>query len=409
MFEGGRLSGEEEQQEFENKRPGEGSQFEQALKPQRREGEGESEEQDMDEVWGKDRDFEEEPKRQPVEDHYEYYEGDSDEGNDADFKTKYQLFESDERVTTTYPDPEEEAKSCLLIPKCNKYRHASHFRGTRLFELFKVQIVKNDSSSDGSDGGSSHGSSSTLEGRLWGKIEFATPQHLDVVPFYENSITLKLEPGKIVNLPLSGPTASCPPCTDMSERLSLGFDMKFEEEELDDTLCLSAENMSWDRNMDYSPLIQRIILGKPSCLGKGPLVMAASFASYCGALATVSVEILKKGVTSCSGFVFARSCIFLSRFRLLSLEKDEARELEGSSVKLTRSVVAIPSYSSLIITAVLYDQSGKEIGRDRTAFRASRKGTYSNLIGNGSIRIGVNWKTDYADLDLETNGYYYIF
>ncbi|GER54243.1 lipid A palmitoyltransferase PagP [Striga asiatica] len=284
-----------------------------------------------------------------------YYEGDSD----SDLESDEKFMSINEKVeggcwkTPESPmvgaekegfgsEKEDGDRECLKIPLslCAKNEHGAPFKGLPVFELYKTILRRNRD----------------------------TDLQADII---------NLECGKniIALLPLSGPNPRPPLCED--NFLNLDFTIQ---------IC-GQDIFSVGHEHEDSSLFP--------------------------AWADVEVRLLDyRGGGRVSGLIVARSCIFYSRIRLLTVERPDEKKKgvmirrgggdeqgqvgSDGKIKLMRSVVTIPSYSSLIIGALLYEgDGGGRICRGKTCFPAKEKGKESKLIvynGRPTLEVSVKWK-----------------
>ncbi|XVF46659.1 hypothetical protein PTKIN_Ptkin03bG0045500 [Pterospermum kingtungense] len=359
--------------------------FEEQLPEKKRQGEGFQ--------------IEEEPKRQKVGvDERDFKEADSDDDDDGDgFTSQTTVVEAGYGDDEPFVLETELERKCLQVPRCKKFKHDFMYPGLPLFELFKVKLVHN------------HKSRSCLSGKLCGAIEVKISRDNPVpISYYRvrekdaDSITLTRD--KNINLALTGPTPR-PPIVDCCWfQLNLVF--KFDNEDVfkDGEVYENSDLFDGGHGNHKSnsvPIPFRPgAINYDSCYirrdwfgyySHHDIKLFAYYGAFMGAWATVNVKILKKGVTSFYGFICARACVFYHRIRLLSIQSEQKRELPASgSVQLTRSVVGVPCYSSLVVAAVLYDQDHNQIVRGKTFFPVASHGQGHEWIDNG-IEVTVKW------------------
>ncbi|XVF46789.1 hypothetical protein PTKIN_Ptkin03bG0056500 [Pterospermum kingtungense] len=409
---------------------GEGSSSEEVDQPEKkRPGEGE--------VGASD---EEEPKRQKVEDHKDddsmseselsetgygnnepeapfygrdFSPNDSDDDCNEDFTSIYKTVERGYGPDGYASQEEnEDGRYCLEVPRCHKFLHKSEFYGLPVVEFYKVKLILNEERNP------------SLTGKLYGAIEVLTsPENPDPISYFtvnkENAFPIHLTPGNNnINLPLCFPGTKA--LTNYTRWLEVKFAFKFEyendhkavdlfeehgffhasDEARDDGASGNHEAKSWFVSVKPNTVrqyredickIQRYFLAFPN---SDIIRVAAYYGVYDGVWATVDVNFSKEGVTKYYGFIYARPCIFFRRIRLLSLQQqNQMRDLPKSGdVKLERPVVAIPSFCSLVIAVLLYDQDGNQIIRDKAFFKALPPGrSQAQRIGEGHFNIGVKW------------------
>ncbi|GER54227.1 plant invertase/pectin methylesterase inhibitor, partial [Striga asiatica] len=183
--------------------------------------------------------------------------------------------------------------------------------------------------------------------------------------------TINLNPKEVVLLPLTSPEPRSPLYE--GQVIYLAFSLKIDDEDIfvhgqihnsnnlfpgegicrSDALVVRPHNSKALRKYG-GPIINRSLIGDPEC---DPVLMDAYYSMYDRAWTTVSVKSLLEGVSRFSGFIVARPCIFYSRICLLTVKRaDEEKKTvviqrgdEGivgidGSIKLTRSMVAVPCY-----------------------------------------------------------------
>ncbi|GER45453.1 enhanced downy mildew 1 2 [Striga asiatica] len=130
----------------------------------------------------------------------------------------------------------------------------------------------------------------------------------------------------------------------------------------------------------------RTVMGNRLC--DRILIFAHSTVVY-GAWATIKLNVLKEGVRFFHGLFYSRICLpSIQPWNKIRLQRVD-RGVVGSdgSIQVTRSVVAVPSYASLIIGAELYDceKGGEVICRGRTCFHARASGEETQLISYNGV------------------------
>ncbi|GER41685.1 beta-D-xylosidase 4 [Striga asiatica] len=354
-----------------------------------------------------------------------FYEGDSDSDSDDEFAFPGWIVEEDfwdraapmiDGVQSTDGDD----RNCDKVGLCHNHKHAASFKGLRIFELFKVRLKLNEKIR----------SAPLINSRIYGEIA-TWPQEFelenpDPICYYRVSHlqahTINLNPKEVVLLPLTSPEPRPPLYED--QVIYLAFALKIDDEDIfvhgqidnsnnlfpgegicrSDALVVRPHNSKALRKYG-GPIIRRSLVGDPEC---DPVLMDAYYSMYDGAWATVSVKMLLEGMSRFSGFIVARPCIFYSRIRLLTVKRadeekktvviqrgDEGRVGIDGSIKLTRSMVAVPCYSSLVIGAVLYEaDGGRCICRGKTFFPAKKTGEQTKLIvfdGVPTLEVSAKW------------------
>ncbi|GER54240.1 potassium channel in Arabidopsis thaliana 3 [Striga asiatica] len=345
------------------------------------------------------------------------YEGDSDSDTDDGFTTKHKVVERAFWDTANSPMAQEEdgERNCLNASRCHKDSHKAKFRGLVIFELYKVIVKLNDKIRSTP--------CSTAESTMKSRNRHRSIG-ITIRASHLKADTIDLDPYAL--LPLSGSEPRPPMCEETG--VSMYFSFKINDEDVlvafkdDDhvnrdlfpgdgvskycTFNVSALDESFLD--EYGPYIARSVVGNPST---SPILMMAYSSKYRGAWATIDVKMLNKSVKGVSGLIAARPCILYSRIRLLSLKRrDEDKTVmiersedglvgNGGSIKLTRSVVAVPSNSSLIIGAILYDRhqgDGENLScSGKTFFRAMKMGEETKIISyNGvpTLEVTARWK-----------------
>ncbi|GER54237.1 thiol:disulfide interchange protein dsbD [Striga asiatica] len=350
------------------------------------------------------------------------YEGDSDSDTDDDFTTKHKVVERAVWDTAKSPMVQEEdgERNCLGVSPCHKDSHKAKFRGLVIFELYKVIVKLNDKIR----------STPLVNSRTYGEITQPASEYWDYNPVpinyyrasHKKADTIDLDPYAL--LPLSGAEPRPPMCEETGAYMYFAFKINDEDilvaGEDDDHVnldlfpgdgvskyCDLNVSASDERYLDeYGPCIRRSVVGKPST---SPILMMAYSSKYRGTWATIDVKLLNEGFKAVSGLIAARPCIFYSRIRLLSLKRrDEDKTVmiqrsedgwvgNDGSIKLTRSLVAVPSISSLIIGAVLYDRENGEnlICSGKTFFPAMEMGEETKIIsynGAPTLKVTARWK-----------------
>ncbi|GER45455.1 mediator complex, partial [Striga asiatica] len=400
-------------------------------------GEGPSEKKRLSETEDKLQSPEEESKRSKLPDDDErddciFYEDDTDTDLDESFEEgPAECGHKDTYVAPMVDEEKQDGKRrCLQVDLCNIFQHEAAFKGLPLFELFKVKLKFNDKRRVANE--------PFKDARVCGEIvnfvqahsTIAIPDyHLDLdnpIPISYYSVSPS-EPdfvnldsdNKYTLLPLSGPNPRPP----LQKNYSLMIDfalkindeimMKDGEEHRNPQLFGNNESVnagllvqSINRKLHVrgkGPVIVRDVMGNRL---NGRILIATHCAVYEGAWANIKLKVLKEGVRFFHGFVMARPCVFYSRICLLSIQPENKIRLQrvergfvgpNGSIELTRSVVVVPSYASLIIGAALYDceKGGEVICRGRTCFYARAFGEETQLISyNGveTLQVTVNWK-----------------
>ncbi|GER45457.1 phenylalanine--tRNA ligase beta subunit [Striga asiatica] len=382
---------------------------------------------------------EEGPKRSKLPDDDErddciFFEDDTDSDLEEDFQRG--LVECGHKDTYVAPMVDEEKvdgkRRCLQDDLCNIFQHEAAFKGLPLFELFKVRLKFNDKRRDTNE--------PFRDARLCGEIVNFVQAH-STIPIADYNLDLdNLTPisyytvspsepdfvnldydNKYTLLPLAGPNPRPP--IHSNHTLSIDFALKINDElvmndgvehrnpqlfgnneSVKAGLLIQSVDMVLNDRAE-GPYIMRTVMGNRLC---DRILISAHYSVYDGAWATIKLKLLKQGVRFFHGFIMARPCVFYSRICLLSIQPGNKIRLQrgdrgvvgpDGSIELSRSVVVVPSYASLIIGAALYDceKGGEVICRGRTCFYAKESGEEIQIISyNGveTLQVTVNWKCE---------------
>ncbi|GER54239.1 protein kinase [Striga asiatica] len=349
------------------------------------------------------------------------YEGDSDSDTDEDFTTKHRIAEGVILDNAPIAQEEDGERNCLSVSRCHKDAHTAKFTGLVIFELYKVIVKLNNKIR----------STPLVNSRIYGEIVRPASEYWDYNPVpihYYSASYLKPDTIDLDNralLPLSGAEPRPPMCEETGVYMYFAFKIN------DEDILSGEDNHHENRDLfpgdgvskyfdlylpatderhidEFGPRIGRSVVGDPNT---SPVLMMAYHCMYRGAWATIDVKMLNERVKGVSGLIAARPCIFYSRIRLLSLKRrDEDKTVmiqrsedgwvgNGGSIKLTRSVVAVPCNSSLIIGAVLYDRQQGDgenlICSGKTFFPAMEMGEETKIISyNGvpTLEVTARWK-----------------
>ncbi|CAH9107273.1 unnamed protein product [Cuscuta epithymum] len=305
--------------------------------------------------------------------------------------------------------------SCWLHDKCSRYLH-NKINDLRLwsrpprdmFELYRVELVLNSKTTEATFSGELHGTIGLIDKRFEvsnsPQIYYFKVSEADSVPF---TLTYHKE---YFLVPLSGPQPR--PMLAEDDMMGIFFALKIGDKDLfedgptfkntelfgtDDEVtagCLSYNHMFVSKDPCYPKVIKHVMGGT----GSNPITLVAYYSLFFGSWANVDV-VLQNGnrvVSSFYGYVFARSCIFDTGTCLLRIGSENKREPimsdSGQRIPLTRSIVAVPWNSSLVVEAELYDQDGNLIVKGTTSSLATNSPEcHGRLIGEGAAFVDFRW------------------
>ncbi|CAH9107261.1 unnamed protein product [Cuscuta epithymum] len=340
------------------------------------------------------------------------HDSDSDWEFYEDHKQRGQIVEryseEQDKLTNHVPD------SCSATQRCSRFLHNtmedSQLWSTppkSMFELYRVELVLN-KATESTFSGELHGSiglvDQSFEVPTFPQIYYFKVSQADSVPF---NLSYRKE---FFLVPLSGPQPR--PLLEEDHMYGIFFALKIGNKDLfeDGVAFKNNEVFGTDDEVTtgvirYSPtfvsedpcdpiLVRQLVGGT----GSNPITVLAYISLFRGSWASVDV-VLRNGnrvVSSFYGYVYARSCIFDTWTCLLRIGSEDKLEPimsdSGQRIPLTRSIVAVPWNSSLVVEAELYDQDGNLIFK-ATASSLARNSPqcHRQIIGGGAAFVDFRW------------------